>query len=611
MELQTGTLQYNYFENAGEVIVPAGTRLRVAGGGAATGSFEVAGGATLEWAGGEYRLESGAVLRGSGLHTNWTTLTVNTDVAMEHFGLAGTLSGTGSLTVSNVMNWTAGGMSGSGRTVIAPGAKLNMANGSGVDLTLSQWTLENGGTASWTGGGQLGCGNGAVLTNRAGALWEVRNDQAFSHSGGVGPRFHNAGTFRKTTATGTTLFTTGFSFNNYGLVELQTGTLQYNYFENAGEVIVPAGTRLRVAGGGAATGSFEVAGGATLEWAGGEYRLESGVVLRGSGLHTNWTTLTVNTDVAMEHFGLAGTLSGTGSLTVSNVMNWTAGGMSGSGRTVIAPGAKLNMANGSGVDLTLSQWTLENGGTASWTGGGQLGCGNGAVLTNRAGALWEVRNDQAFSHSGGVGPQFHNAGTFRKTTATGTTLFTTGFPFNNYGLVELQTGTLHCKGAFNHLGAALVIPTGAALRLACGGVASGTLTNQVGGLVEWLGDNLYTLQSVLQNDGAAKWAGSANLFLDGGTFNNNGSFTVDSASELEFTGSGGTSAFNNSGALIKQGAGEMRFSSSTTGVPFNSTGTVDVQAGTLAFDGGGGLTSPDFPCCKARSAPRCVCRSWI
>ena len=119
---------------------------------------------------------------------NRGTVTVTGDTTIGTLDLSGgTLTGSGSLTVSNVMNWTAGGMSGSGRTVIAPGAKLNMANGSGVDLTLSQWTLENGGTASWTGDGQLGCGNGAVLTNRAGALWEVRNDQAFSHSGGGRP----------------------------------------------------------------------------------------------------------------------------------------------------------------------------------------------------------------------------------------------------------------------------------------------------------------------------------------------------------------------------------------------------------------------------------------
>ncbi len=63
----------------------------------------------------------------------------------------GALSGTGTLTVSNVMNWTAGGMQGGGRTVIAPGAVLDLANAS--DVTLYPRTLENGGTVQCTGPG--------------------------------------------------------------------------------------------------------------------------------------------------------------------------------------------------------------------------------------------------------------------------------------------------------------------------------------------------------------------------------------------------------------------------------------------------------------------------
>src|SRR5438552_4114861 len=40
---------------------------------------------------------------------------------------SGTLDGTGTVTVSNTMNWTAGTMSGSGRTIIPAGATLNAA----------------------------------------------------------------------------------------------------------------------------------------------------------------------------------------------------------------------------------------------------------------------------------------------------------------------------------------------------------------------------------------------------------------------------------------------------------------------------------------------------
>src|SRR5262249_36448692 len=61
----------------------------------------------------------------------------------------GTLGGSSVVTVLNQMNWTGGTMSGSGRTVLEPGATLNIPNPSGV--LLNTRTLENSGTALWTG----------------------------------------------------------------------------------------------------------------------------------------------------------------------------------------------------------------------------------------------------------------------------------------------------------------------------------------------------------------------------------------------------------------------------------------------------------------------------
>ncbi len=73
----------------------------------------------------------------------------------------------------------------------------------------------------------------------------------------------------------------------------------------------------------------------------------------------------------------------------------------------------------------------------------------------------------------------------------------------------------------------------------------------------------------------------------GGTFNNNGSFTANTASLLLSYGTGGTNAFNNAGTFIKLGTGTTQFTVSSSGVPFNNTGSVDVQAGTLTLDAGG------------------------
>src|SRR5207253_11238642 len=116
------------------------------------------------------------------------------------------------VTVGSVMNWTGGSMTGTGRTVIPSGSKLAIANPGSVSLTSR--TLENGGTTVWTGAGLLGM-NGAVITNRAGALFEVQNAVDFSFFGGVS-RFDNAGIFRKSGG-GTTSFGTDVSFNNYNI----------------------------------------------------------------------------------------------------------------------------------------------------------------------------------------------------------------------------------------------------------------------------------------------------------------------------------------------------------------------------------------------------------
>ena len=89
-------------------------------------------------------------------------------------------------------------------------------------LQLTTRTLDNGGTAIWTGAGNIFLTD-AVITNRPGGLFNVQNTALLSFAGGA-PRFDNAGTFRKSANTGTTTVS-GVSFNNYGLVELQSGIL--------------------------------------------------------------------------------------------------------------------------------------------------------------------------------------------------------------------------------------------------------------------------------------------------------------------------------------------------------------------------------------------------
>jgi hypothetical protein len=486
------------FNNHGAVEVEIG-RLVLSSGGTHSGLFEIAAGASLNLSGGTHVADANSRISGAGdflvsgatatlaglvnprgTHTfsagtanlNGTYICTNNPVTISGATVnfngtstvatvnlsSGTLGGSAVLSVMDTMNWSGGMMSGTGRTVIPSGASLNLTAGNFA--TLNTRTLENGGTAIWTGAGILNM-NFAVITNRAGALFELRNNAPFVLQGGS-CRFDNAGLFRKAIATGTSTFT-GVSFNNYGAAEIQTGTLLCNGpLLNIGAVTLSPATTFRLAGGGSCSGSFTNPATALVEWTASPFTLNSGAQLNGAGLYRlNGTTLTFNTDAAVDNLDVLGTLNGGGSVTVNNLMNWTSGTMTGSGRTRIAPTATLNLTNSGTLVL---QRVLENGGTALWTGA-NITLGN-AVITNRSGALFHAQNAATLMQQAGAN-RFDNAGTFRKSGNTGTTTLTSGVSLNNYNAVEIRNGILVASGGYTSRSNSL-------LNSALGGTTAGT-----------------------------------------------------------------------------------------------------------------------------------------
>jgi hypothetical protein len=117
------------------------------------------------------------------------------------------------------------------------------------------------------------------------------------------------------------------------------------------------------------------------------------------------------------------------------------------------------LGSASGVGL---QRTLENGGTALWTGAGTMLMLNG-IVTNRAGALFDVRTDTRFFYAGGSS-RFDNAGTFRKSANSGTTRVEVSFA--NYGTVDIRGGILLATGSYTSTSNSL-------LNFALGGTTAG------------------------------------------------------------------------------------------------------------------------------------------
>ena len=454
---------------AGTLIVSSGTET-FAGTVNVTGSNVFSGG-SVDFTG-NYNCTNTIVISGATADFNGTGTVAPPTLTLS----SGTLGGSDVVTVGTVMNWTGGSMNGTGRTVIPSAATLNIASASSVSIT--SYTLDNGGTALWSGG-TIGM-NGGVITNEAGALFQIQNPASIFDDGGS-PRFDNAGTVR-ITGSGTNFFEL-VPFNNYRDTQIQGGTLQIDGGLNNGTMEVPAGTTLSLGIGTfnaspassiTGAGNFAVTTDASATLSGllsvsGTHTFNGGYAeLNGNYVCTNNTMIISGGTASFDGTGVvapstlnlsSGSLGGSNAVTVGRVMNWSGGALAGTGRTVIPSTATLNMANAS--SLLITSCTLDNGGTALWSGGtiGMIG----GVITNEAGALFQIQNPASIFDDGGS-PRFDNAGTVR-ITGSGTNFFEL-VPFNNYRDTQIQGGTLRIDGGLNN--GTMEVPAGTTLSLGIG-----------------------------------------------------------------------------------------------------------------------------------------------
>jgi uncharacterized repeat protein (TIGR03803 family) len=253
-------------------------------------------------------------------------------------------------------------------------------------------------------------------------------------------------------------------------------------------------------------------------------------------INTGTATVSTDTTVGTLNLGNGAVLNGSATLTINNVLNWGLGTMGGAGRTVIASGATANL-NSSLYSVTLDARTLENEGTMVWNGGAiSLYMQNGAVVTNGAGGTFQVQNNETFSNNGGSGNRVDNAGTFQVNGAGTTTTF--GVPFNNYGTVQVQNGTLTLGGGATSPGS-FTLSSGTTLNL-----NGGTAIFSSGSTINGLGANLTVSGGTANLAGLVNVSG-ANTF-SGGTANITGNY-IETNGVLNV--SGGTANFNGLNAL--------------------------------------------------------------
>jgi hypothetical protein len=557
------------FKNSGTVTISTGT-LKLNGGGAASGLFSVASGATLDFNTVTYGLGAASTISGAGtvvfdagttnvagtyditgattvnggtvsltgtLTSAGSTVTVAGGTAHFHQGFTadilnisgGTLTGAGNFFVNSALNWTGGTMAGSGETAVA-GAGVLSISGS-VTETLDARELLNEGTGTWSGTGNLSFVNGAMFEN--GGSFTITNDQSIALSGfGI---IVNVGTFTKSPNTNTTTITPVF-YNN-GTLNVDSGTLSLQ-------------------GGGSSIGTVTVAAGAGLDFGGGVFKLRPGSTLSGTGAVTfsagtvdvagtynisggGSTTiqgaianfvgvLTSAGPVVTVSAGTAnfarnfttttlalsgGTLTGASAITVNGSLAWTGGTMAGTGSTTLAHGGSLTISGPASIGVTLDTRTLVNQGTGNLLGTGPLAMGNGALLSNMGGASFTILNDQPIS-SFGTSPTISNAGTFQKTPGTNTT--TVSPIFQNTGTFKVSSGTVVLQG---------------------GGANSHVFTVGAGtGLVFGGGSFRFSPTSILSGAGSVSFSAGVAVVAGGYGISGAASSTTVNGGTVSFTG---------------------------------------------------------------------------
>lgn len=594
LAVQSGTLEFDgSFTNsngtAGALFVAGGATLLVAAGGSTSaGALNVAGAFTI--ASQKFSLTAGTVA-GPGsvqlitagiLDIGAAAVTISGSLV----GRYGTVTGTGTLTVNGGLFQDVSDsfvQTGKGTTLLAGNSTV-----AGTLYLDGGRTLENKAGFTWTGGGAyLGYNpfattlGGGSITNDFGASFDIQSDSQFVNEGGA-TSFTNAGALIRSVGTG--VADIGVAFTSTGTVSVQTGTLQFDGPFAAtginGSLSVSTGAKMILNGGGsfsanalAVNGAFVVGGGTFALGAGtmtgtGYFGISSFGGYADVEVGANTVTLT-----GFAHDG--GVLNGTGTVTVTGATVFGSVGAlleSGSGTTLLA-GTTTSLGN---VYLDAGR-VLENKGVFSWTAGGfQIGynpfaatVGNGTIQNDSSGTF-SIKSDGSIDAGYGT-TQFKNFGTVSKSVATGTTYI--GITFINTGTVTVNTGAIQLAGAGNSLSGLM---NGAGQLTISNGTGIAGLT--LGGPITVT--NFSTIDETgTLTIGDAGPAAATVVNANGATYN----FDNDAGIAA---GTGSTAnQFTNNGVLAKIGG----TGTSRVAVKYAGSGVVNVQTGTLSFDGGGSV----------------------
>jgi hypothetical protein len=233
----------------------------------------------------------------------------------------------------------------------------------------------------------------------------------------------------------------GGNFNSSGTTSLGAHRLTLSGNSTVGGTIFGTGGTLDLAAG---TFSFAAANNAST------WTLESGVVVNETVSRVSYSGAFSAAAATLALNGKVLVLNGASSFTGSTV---DGGFLQTRGATTVA-GLTVGGA---------ASW--QNYGTATQSGGVTIGDASGstAIVSNFAGATYDLTADVGLTPEAGGSGSFNNSGLLEKTGGAGTSVI--GLRVNNSGAVGADSGTLDIKGAISGTGGALDINGAATLQL--------------------------------------------------------------------------------------------------------------------------------------------------
>lgn len=540
--------------NSGTTRVSSGI-LTLSGGGSSTGNFDLPGG-KLELTNG-YVLAAPTTITGTNSAFIIGNVTLAGAVPVKNLTqTAGVLTGAGLLLATN-FSWQGGTQDGGGGMTHVS-SSFDLSTDGQKTLDARAILLLSSATTTWSGG-TIVTANGAKFTNLG--LFLNSFDGSMTYQTGALPSFQNQGEFRKSAGTGVSNI--GIEFNNTGTARAASGTL-------------------RLAGGGSASGNFDVSDGAVMEF-GFDYTLIAGASFTGPGLtRLSGGVMTFSSAASATNFEqTAGTLTGPANFTAGNYA-WKGGTMTGGGTTTASTSLAIN-----GTDLNLSGRNLAvaAGASAAWSAG-DIRIAQGGNINNAG--TFDINGDVNLLRVDGIDAVFNNTGTLRK--IGGTNFASFAVLLNNIGTLEVSSGTLIAGvSQFDSASTALtggtwIVSNGAKLDL---GGGPGISTNFANVTLDGPTANFIKINDLADNRGTFTIK-NGKQFLTGGTFDNSGILNSDANSGMLFG-----NVFTNSGTYLNAGTTLANFAFNS-GI-FTQTGplTINVQminSGTGTADIGGTQT---------------------